>query len=189
MNNIRKITGLIPALVLWLMFSVLLWGFVFTKITDAPAQNKIVLFVDAAVPGEAALAQALEEGRGEHIRMVQVHPFTYAMLDGGPLEQADLYIVPASHVETYQEWFRPLPQALEERDDLLFWKGRAWGVRVYDANGGRGAAEAYIDYETRGAEREDYYLIFGARSLHVLTNENAVDDEAVFTARRLLNLR
>ena len=185
MSNVKRFLGAVPLLVLWLLVSIFVWGFVFTRITDAPPAQKITLYVDAETPGDTALAVRLEAGCA--VRMAQVRPFTYAMFDGTALERADLYIVRASNVALYRDWFRPLPADMAA-DDCLTLDGAAWGIPVYVPGGENPAAGQYIDYAPPGAE-EPYYLLFGAASLHVEGNEGAVDNEAVTAASILLSLR
>ena len=188
MSRRKRFFFLIPALILWLMASVLVWGFVFTRSTDTSREKKITLCVDAPVKDETGFAVKLEEGRGEGIRMVKVRPFTYAMFDGSELTNADLFVVPLSHAETYRAWFRPLPEEMRETSPCLKLEGTPYGLLIYDAQTGQGAAESYIVYARPGEEEENYYLIFGALSLHTPANENAVDSEAVSAARRLLQI-
>ena len=114
MDKIRRITRWIPPMVLIFMASVLLWGFVFTRITDTAPEKKLVLCVDAPVPEATALAVKLEETKGSGIRMIQVRPFTYAMLDSTILRTADAYIVKASNLEAYRAWFAPLPATMAD---------------------------------------------------------------------------
>ncbi len=189
MKKIKRFAALIPALVLWLMFSVLLWGFVFTRITDTSPRCKLTLCVDAQVPGDTELALRLEENAGEGIRMVKVRPFSYAMFDGAELTGADLFIVPASHVETYRAWFRPLPEEFWNEKDLMILDGTPLGVQIFWAETGRGAAQDCISYRNEDGGAEDFYLLFGAESLHVAGNENAVDSEALSAARLLMDMR
>ncbi len=181
MSKIRKFFSLIPALILWLMLSVLVWGFVFTRITDTDAAHKITLFIDTQVTDATGLAVKLEEGLGGNIKMVKVHPFTYAMLDGEQLKAADLFIIRADHMETYGDWLTPLPEEIREGD--------AWGVRAYDAETQAGIAADFINYRPLGEPELDYYLCFGNRSRHNPSLENAVDNAALAAANLLLNLR
>ena len=122
MRYIKKAFTLIPLLILWLMFSIFLWGFVFNLITDAPPREKITLCVDAETPGATELAVLLEEKLNGQVRMVKVRSFDYAMFDSGALTGADLFIVPASHAEIYQEWFLPMPEEL--RGQTLYGCGK-----------------------------------------------------------------
>lgn len=185
MKKVKRFLALLPALILWLMFSILLWGFVFTRITDTAAEKKLVLCVDAPVPGATDLAVALEAYADEGIRMVKVHPFTYAMMNGDALRSADLYIVKESDIPQYRDWFLPLPQAFDGRP-VYSMEGEAYGVLVYDAKKQTGAAQAYIDYIQPSETPENCYLLFGKNSVHVSTNENAVDNAAVHLAEALL---
>lgn len=188
MKTVRKILSLIPLLVLWLMFSIFLWGFVFNLITDAPAAQKIALYVDAETPGATRLAVRLEEMLGGKARMVKVRPFTYAMFGSGALIGADLFIVPASHVETYLDWFAPVPENLRAQNGLLEIGGVPLGLPAYSAAADAGIARDCIDYAGPAGEREDYYLFFGKASVHLPGNENAADDYAVDAAGCLSEL-
>ena len=188
MRTFRKVIALIPLLILWLMLSIFLWGFVFNLITDAPPAEKLTLCVDAETPGATRLAVQLEEMLGGKVRMVKVRPFDYAMFDSGTLTGADLFIVPSSHAETYQEWFRPLPEEIKNQAFLLDIGGAAYGIRAYNAADGTGIAKECIQYCCPGGEKEDYYLFFGKNSIHILENEGAVDNAALDAARCLLDL-
>ena len=188
MKTIWKAVKLIPLLILWLMLSIFLWGFVFNLITDAPAAEKITLYVDAEMPGATQLAVQLEETLGGKARMVKVRPFDYAMFDSAALTGADLFIVPASHAETYQEWFRPLPDEVKDQELILEIGGTAYGIRAYNAADGTGIAKDCIQYTGPNGVKEDYYLFFGQSSIHISGNENAVDNTAVDAARCLFDL-
>lgn len=188
MKTIRKAITLIPLLILWLMLSIFLWGFVFNLITDAPPAQKITLYVDAETPGATQLAVQLEETLGGKVRMVKVRPFDYAMFDSGALTGADLFIVPSSHAETYQDWFCPLPEELKDQDLILEIGGVALGTRVYNASADTGIAKDCIQYSRINGIKEDYYLFFGKNGIHMPGNENAVDSLAVDAARSLFDL-
>ncbi len=183
---------MLPAMVLWLMLSVFFWGWIFTFLTDAEPENKLTLFADAPVADATGLAVKLEqELKNDAIRMVKVHPFTYAMLDGEQLRRADVYIVRASHVEEYREWFAPLPAGFVpegEEDAVLLLEGVPWGLRIYDAAGGTGIAREHIGYHDPSLPDEDFYLMFGKASVHLTANEGGVDDEAVHLAETLLTI-
>lgn len=188
MRTIRKVITLIPLLILWLMLSIFLWGFVFNLITDAPAAQKITLCVDAETPGATQLAVLLEEKLDGKVRMVKVRPFSYAMFDSGTLTGADLFIVPASHAEIYQEWFSHLPEEFRDQGLSLEIDGVTYGIRAYNAAVGTGIAKDCIQYVSLDAEKEDFYLFFGKESVHLPGNENAVDGTAVDAAHILFDL-
>ena len=189
MSRIRRVWDLIPLMLLWLMLSIFLWSFVFNFLTDTAPENKLVLFADAPLTDGTQLAVLLEEAVEAPIEMVQVRPFSYAMMGSDEIENADLYIVGESQVETYREWFAPLPPQLLEAGELLEMEGVPCGVKIYDAASGTGAATAFIGYEAPGKQAEACYLFFGKNSLHVQTHDNAADDQAVNCALRLLEIR
>lgn len=175
MKKLKPFFDLFPAMLLWLMLSIFLWGFVFSALTDIPAGEKVSLFVDAPLAEETRLATALEQAVSAPIRAVQVRSFSYAMMGSDEIEQADLYIVTAEDVETYREWFAPLPEELHAHADLLL-EGQPYGIKVYDADTQTGLALETIRYGN-----EDYYLLFGASSVH------AADGQAVACALLLLD--
>lgn len=192
MKHLKRFFDLVPALILWLMLSVFLWGWIFTFLTDTKPENKLSLFVDAAVTDGTGLAVRLEEALlDDRIRMVKVHPFTYAMLDSEPLRHADVYLVRASHIEEYRDWFAPLPEsfadAMQVEDDSIYvLEDAEYGIRIWNAAESTGIAQHYIDYHDPALPDEDYYLFFGRESLHLTGNENGLDDKAVQLAEELL---
>lgn len=189
MSKMKKLLSLVPALVLWFMLSVLVWGFVFTRVTDTDPAHKITLFVDAEVTDATALAVRLEEHLNGNIRMAKVHPFTYAMLDGGELRAADLFIIRADHMETYQEWLVPLPEDMRGNAPEYSQENVPWGILAYDAEAQAGIALGYINYLPPGEPEANYYLCFGNQSVHIATQENAVDNAALDAANLLLTLQ
>lgn len=193
MKPMKRLWNLIPAMILWGMLSVFLWGWIFTFLTDTKPENKLTLFVDAAVTDGTGLAVQLEETLlDDTISMVKVHPFTYAMLDSEPLRQSDAYLVRASHVEEYREWFAPWSVGFSAKDGnddaLLLLDGAPYGIRVYDAATGTGIAQAFIDYHDPALPDEDYYLMLGKASLHLTANEGGLDDRAILLAEAFLAL-
>lgn len=198
MKQLKRLWHLIPAMILWLMLSVFFWGWIFTFLTDTKPENKLTLFIDAAVTDGTGLAVQLEESLlSDKIRMVKVHPFTYAMLDSEPLRQSDAYIVRASHVEEYRDWFAPLPEGLAQAgapqgaaDDsaILLLDGVPHGIRIYEAATGEGIAMEQIDYHDPALPDEDFYLLLGKASVHLTANENGLDDEAIRLAEAMLTL-
>ena len=131
---------------LWAVMALIFTGFVFSGITDTVPENKIVLYADCEVRSAPELAEKLEKALGGSVRMVKIHPFTYAMFNSAGLKQADLYLVPDSHLEEYREWFTP-----EE------------GLVVYDPASGFSAAAEYFLYDPS----ESYRLFPGQSSVHL----------------------
>ena len=187
MKTVKRVLSLTPLLLLWLVLCVLVWGFVFTRITDTAPENKIVIWINAPVPRATDLAVKLEEGLSGRIGMVQVRPFGYNLMGESAMKDGDLYIVRASDVDTYLDWFAPLPGDLRD-ESTLSRDGVALGVTAYSAQDRFGIAEEYIEYEAPAENAQNYYLIFGKNSLHNPDAENAADGMAVDAARLLLNI-
>ena len=166
--------------VLWALASVFLWSFVFTRITDAPPEKKLSLYISAPSVQDTELAAQLEgDDLPPGIRMVKVHPFSYAMFDSEDLLSADLFLVKASEASGYQDSFAPLPPRFTP--DLTLENG-AQGILVYDAQTHQGLWDALIVYQAPGAQEENCYLFFGAESLHA----GKLDTAAIWLAQRFL---
>ena len=179
---VRRLFALLPWFVLWAFFIVLFGGFVMNRITDAPAAQKLTVYVDGEVRDAVQLAEKMEEHLNGSLRMVKVHPFSYALFGTDALKSADLYLVPASGAETYADWFAPLPGRWQ--DDPAAWRreGTAWGLLLKKEDGSR-PLSAYLPEST-----ETWYLFFGARSLHLADNAGSADNWAVTAAEFLLAL-
>ncbi|MBO6039845.1 MAG: hypothetical protein J6P58_01415 [Oscillospiraceae bacterium] len=179
MRVLKNIVSQLHVYIVWLILSVVLWGFVFNILTDAPAEKKLVLFAQTESIRDRELAVRLEEGKPEGIRLVQVHSFDYVMFDESGLLNADFFIVPVGSVEDYRDAFLPLETEKLPTDTpaLLELDGRPCGICVWD--GERGCAAAYIGYGD-GA----YYLFLGANSLHA----GQQDDAAYGVIAELLQL-
>lgn len=143
----KKIVKLLPLLGIWVLVAVFFSSFVFYQITDTDAAHKITLYVDGEVRNEDQLAARLEKEMSAPIRMVQVHPFRYAMFGSAALKGADLFIVPDSEKDLYADWFAP---------------GDA-GIPVYDRTSGTSVGSAWILYNPE----DTYRLYTGAGSPHL----------------------
>ena len=150
MRVLKNIVSQLHVYVVWLILSVVLWGFVFNILTDAPAEKKLVLFAEVAGCRDRELSSALEKHRPEGIRFVQAHSFNYAMFDQSGLLNADL--------DT--EKFSADALTLLELD------GQPCGILVWD--GEKGSAADYLDYG-----EGEYYLFLGANSLHAGEKDDA----------------
>ena len=140
MRTIRRIFSRLYLYILWFFFAFLIAGLIFSRLGDTGAAHKVTLFADVPAIRDAELAAALEEELPDGIRMVKVHPFSYAMFDSDNLLSADLYIISASHVEEYSGSFREIPDGSFEAEGGCFRDGALWGVKVWDAARGEGIA-------------------------------------------------
>lgn len=197
-----------------LLASAVFWSWIFNIITDTGRPNKITLFADVPAMEDRALAAALEENLPENIRMVQVHPFSYAMLDTVSLQTADLYLMTAASAEEHRDWLHPLPEALIENakeGDLLYLSAdtlpensaqtgltagapteaagssnTVYGLKLPIGETPNGLS-AYFPAEKSGSELT-LYLCFGAGGYHLSSLPQGVDDASLETALKLLNL-
>ena len=184
MRVLKNIWNQMHMYVLWLMLSVILWGWIFGLLTDARPAHKLLLCVDRTQVEEQALSVELEKERPAGIRVIRAHRFAYYLFEAGELEQADLYIVGESRAEEYLAAFLPLEEAGVSAEGRQTWthEGQAYGLLIYDAETGEGAASAYIAYPEPGQEAENCYLFFGANSVHL------EDGAAEQLAERLLSM-
>ena len=74
MNAVRGIFRNLHRYTLWLIVSIVLWAWIFTLITDAPAQNKLLLYAEVPAMDRAGLAAVLEEDMPDTIRFVEARP-------------------------------------------------------------------------------------------------------------------
>ena len=177
-HPVRRALRLGTRAVLCFVCCAVLWGFVFSHLTDAPAREKITLFIHSVRVESEALSAALEEQLPPGIRMVQARAFTYALMDSAGLENADLYVVSAGDAETYRDWFAPLPEEWKDREGCLVLDGVPMGAAV------GGAGRPYMEYLSPEGNGGEFYLFFGKNSLH---GPEPGDGAALITAKAFLH--
>lgn len=181
MSIFKRLLRQVPLYLAWIVLSAIFWSWIFTLVTDVTPERKVTLFVSAVALEDRQLAAALEEEKPEGIRMIKVHPFSYAVFDEGNLLNADLYVVPESQAAEFLDAFAPIdppPGAV-----VYTVEGVPYGIRIYDAATGKGAARSYIQYVPEGGIREDYYLFLGVHSLHIGKNDFAALQVAEYLLR------
>lgn len=172
---------------LCLAASALLWNWIFNFLTDTGRENKIVVYADMRDLRWKELAAALEDSAPDSIRFVQVHPFAYAMMNSADLEQADLYIMTAAQAREYAGLVAPPRDDLSALSGAVTLDGGLQGLLLRGGGPDSGAASAYLNYDEQPGE--SWYLFPGAASLHWRSAENSLDDAALETAARLLEMR
>lgn len=161
MRVLKNIWSQLHTFVLWGLASALIWAYVFTFVTDTSPEKKVMIYCDVPEIQDIQLAARLEEDLPEGIRMIKVRSFQYVMMDTDNIQTGDLFLLPASKVEEYRQFFQ---------------EGDA-GTQVYDAETHAGIAEQYIKFGD-----ENYYLFCGAKSPHL------DDGKAREVANILLNI-
>lgn len=183
MRFLKNVFSQLHSFVLWLLFSAVFWGWIFTLVTDAPAEKKITVYCYVSEIRDKDLAVALETDMPEGIRMIKVHPFDYVMMNIERMEDGDLFILPESQIETYAELLTyadsdaAAGNGMDSSDTTSGSVDISDGFLIYDAAAGSGGAAQYIGYEG-----EDYYLFPGARSAHL------EDGKTLEVARQLLDM-
>lgn len=188
MKTLKRILSLVPACLLWLLLGLVLWGAVFSRLTDAPAAQKVTLVTDLPAVHDAELSVYLTEEKPEGIRMVTVHPIAYYLVRPDEAEWADLFLLRRSEAEGKRELFVPLAALGLDTAGALCLDGTAYGIPAYDAATGRGIAADYFHYELQEGEREDCYLFFGVHSGHLGAALDCPDDAALAVAETLLRM-
>ncbi|MBQ1684006.1 MAG: hypothetical protein II072_00635 [Clostridia bacterium] len=192
MRVIRKILSNLHRYVLWLLVSVLLWSWVFTFLNDTTAKRKVMLFVNVPAVDDAALEKALSAELPDGIKMIKVHPFEYAAFLADEADNADMYILSASDLAKNFDRLQVVPEDAFEGRALFTDGGEVYGVCVYDAESGKGAAQSFLDFVDQSGEHlypnENYYLCFNKKSMHIGVWNDGRDSAAVSIAEKLLTL-
>ncbi|MBO2517509.1 MAG: hypothetical protein CW338_09625 [Clostridiales bacterium] len=184
----RCLSPLMPMLLV-IILSAVLWGWIFTLITDTAADRKITLYTTASIADQTALSVQLEDWARadgtENIRMAQAREFTYFMFGGDALAAGDLFIIRESELDDYIGWFVSLPAEFRDLPGATYidnGHGTPVGIRLRTPDDENGALKHL------SLADGDWYLFFGKESLHLEGNRDAVDNCAADTARHLLNM-
>ncbi|MBR0425950.1 MAG: hypothetical protein IJK01_07520 [Clostridia bacterium] len=183
MRTFKRILSQLHRYVFWAVISTMLWAWIFfVFVVDTTPKHKVEVYTsDSVIVLDREFSLELsKDPLPDGIRMVKVHPFSYAMFDTSAPIGADLYIVSESEIETTIEGLCPLP--VRDGNDYVS-NGEVYGWRIYDAAAKTGAASAYM----RFALDENYYLCANATSLHLGSQNDSKDDAAIVIAERILS--
>ena len=169
---------------LWLVISVVFWGWIFTRLTDAPAGQKVILYADLPELDREALSAVLETDMPGNIRFVETRVFMDEYFSSANVARGDVYIVPEINAELYLPSFTPIDPG--PFPSLVPYEsgGKTYGLCVYDEAAGIRIGTRYVQYEP-GAR---YYLFFNADSLHLGDWNGSADDAAIRAARVFFSL-
>ena len=170
--------------VLWALLSALIWAWIFSLVTRAPASKKVQLFAELPAMRGEALEIALEREKPDVIAYVQAEPFDYAMIDQTEVLYGDLYLIPESKAETYLASFAKIDRTLFPDASFYESGGNAYGILVYDEETGLSVGGEYVAY----LPGERCYLFFRAESQHLGAWNDSPDDAAIRIAQNYLNL-
>lgn len=105
MRVIRNIITRSYLYLLWLIVSIMLWGQVYSVITDTTPDKKISVYIESPSVMSTEMSAELEKNLPEGMKFVKVRPFTYAMFYDETLFNADIYIVPDSEADELSDSF------------------------------------------------------------------------------------
>ena len=160
MKTIKRIFSQLLVYCAWIVISTLIWSWLFNIAADTTVRKKITVFVEAEEVNDNAFAVYLESVMPKKLKMIKVHPFSYAMFDEYTLTHADIYIVKADDAEKYIDSFVPIEKT--DGEEYYVFDGKAYGIKIYDAESGVGFGKEYIKYSDC-----DYYLFYGVNSVHI----------------------
>lgn len=170
--------------VVWALVSVMFWAWIFTRITDAPAARKVLLYADLPDLDRPALSAALEADVPETIRFVEARAFMDEYFTSANVAKGDVYIVPEANAALYLPSFTPIDPTLFPDLPRYESEGKTYGLCVYDEAAGIRVGAGYVLYEP-GAR---YFLFFNRDSLHLGDMNGSADDAAVRVATTFLTL-
>ena len=181
MRVLKSVWSQLHRFVLWALLSTILWAWIFTLVTDTVPEKKVTLYVQTEGCRSVELTLKLEEEKPEGIKMIKVHPFSYAAFGNRELLTSDLYAVREADAEEMLPSFAPLDGEMLDTGgrELFIRDGVCYGVKLAGP-GEKGAAASYMGYEPG----ESYYLFFNAESSHLGSGDGA----ALRVAEALLKL-
>ena len=171
--------------VFWAVISGIFVAWLFSLVTDKPAEKKVVLFADLPVIDAGPLEIALEEGKPEGIAYVQAALFDYAMIDQTEVLNGDLYLVPEPHMELFRASFAPIDRDAFPGAAFYEADGNAYGILVSDPAVQLCIGGEYITYY----EDVRCFLCFNGESVHLGAWNDSADDAAIAVAQRFLTLQ
>lgn len=171
MKTLKNLFSYLYVFIIWIILSTMVWNWVFNLATDTSAANKVTVYIESGGVESTGLAVALEKKLVPPLKMVKVHPFSYAMMGSSDLLNADIFIVKESNIEQYKNSFAALESVSgglsvvsgKFPGDIYYIDGIASGIKVYDGAARSGAALDYVAYDPG----EDCYLFFGNGSAHL----------------------
>ncbi len=172
MSFLKKIFGKWHLYVSWAILVTILWGWIFTLLTNARPQRKLTVFEHSFQSQAEAMSIELEKDKPENIKMISVRSFDFALFGQTGFTEADIFIIRASEIDTYITDFIPIEELAKEHPEWEYYlkDGVPYGIRMYDKETMTGSALEYLQYDgkaTTGLEAEDYYLFIGKNSVHI----------------------
>ncbi len=190
MRFLKNVFSQLHTFILIALLSTVFWAWIFTFVTDTSPEKKITVYFDVPAVRTTELSVELEKDMPDGIKMIRARTFDYAIIDDSTLQQGDIFVIRRSNMEKYLPDLAPLPiLANKSGNSVGLWlspDGIPYGIPVRDAGSGICALPDFVTYAVPGEADEDFFLCFGAKSLHLTSNEGAVDGCAVAVARNII---
>ena len=184
MNTVKGILRNLHRYILWLLLSVVFWAWIFSRVNDAPAAKKLILYADLDAMDRDALAAVLEQDMPDGIRFVEPQLFVDAMFEPASVAKGDLFIVSESQAEGVLKDLAAVDRAAFPGQTFYESEGVAYGILVFDEAAGVRVGARYLAYEPGKV----YYLFFNRDSLHIGAWNGSADDAAIRAATVFLTL-
>ncbi|MCR5801406.1 MAG: glycosyl hydrolase 53 family protein [Lachnospiraceae bacterium] len=111
MRFFKNVFSKLHIFILWVLISLFVWGFVFTRITDTSPDKKIVVYVDADEKDLSDLTAVLNENKPDGIRMIKVHSVAYNVFDASANAKGDIYILSDATFDEFSDYIADSPRA------------------------------------------------------------------------------
>ena len=184
MNTVKGVLRNLHRYILWLLLSVVFWAWIFSRVNDAPAAKKLILYADLDAMDREALCAVLERDMPDSIRFVEPQLFVDAMFEPSSVAKGDMFIVSEGQAEGVLQDLAVIDRAAFPGQTFYESEGKAYGILVYDEAAGVRVGARYLAYEPG----ETYYLFFNKDSLHIGAWNASADDAALRAAAVFLTL-
>ena len=171
--------------IIWFLVSVLIWTWIFGRITDADAENKVVLYADAESVDSGTLETLAAELLPGGIKFFKARTLSYAVFDETELAAADMYILTEDTLGDYMPSLLPLTAYAAVHPEQLYYTvdGVPYGICVFDPGSELSAGGEYITYGSKRA-----WLFFNSASLHAGDLNSSADNAAIIIAEAFFGI-
>ena len=191
MRVLKNIVSQLHRYVIWAMLLTFFWSFVFSRVGDRPREKKVVFYTGAYEADDRGLTLYMEEqGFPEGIEMIRARSASYDLF--GSTRDGDFYVVRETDLRAMltDAADRVAPITVPVGMEPFVWEGVTCGIRVFDPATQKGPAMEYIQYTpVPNPETDAYYIVFDAKSVHLASLPDAVDNAAWEIAMRFMQIR
>lgn len=195
MNILRNIKNNLHIYMLWILASLLLWGFILVNITTPSQDKRVTIFINSYACETERIEEKLNENKPSNLRKIFVHEFTYASFASNSIEDGDIYIIKESEYTKYSPDFIALNNDFVSSHSTYDYysdsNGTDFGIKVYDKTTHKGIFKDYIQYtypEDGVYEEENYFLFFNKKSIHIGNLNDSSSNSAITIVEQMLDM-